>query len=156
MIKVGDQPEDVVLQDQTGAEVSLASFRGAPLVLFFYPKASTPGCTTEACAFRDLAAEFGEKGVQILGMSADTVRRQSNFATKHELPYPLLADVDHKVLEPWGIWAEKKNYGRTYMGIIRTTVLLNAEGVVTKVWSPVRVKGHVDAVLAEVTSQFGS
>lgn len=150
MLDVGDTPPDFQLPDQTGRPVSLMSLRGTPLVVFFYPKASTPGCTTEACEFRDLKADFHSIRARIIGVSADTVKRQANFADKHSLDYPLLADTDHLVLEPWGVWAEKKNYGRTYMGIKRTTFLLDASGVIVQVWRNVRVKGHVDSVLQAV------
>lgn len=153
MLDVGDRPEDFALPDQDGQQVRWADLRGHPVVVFFYPKASTPGCTTEACAFRDLATEFGSLDVAVIGMSADTVKRQSNFRDKHALTMPLLADTERVVLEPWGVWAEKKNYGRTYMGIVRSTFLFDADGVVTHAWTKVRVKGHVDAVLEAARRQ---
>jgi len=147
MIAEGDSPAEFSLQDQDGETVTWSSFRGKPVVVFFYPKANTPGCTTEACGFRDLKSDFDALGVAVVGMSADTVKRQSNWHKKYELTMPLLADTEHTVLGPWGVWQEKKNYGRTYMGILRTTVLFDAEGTAQKVWTKVRVKGHVDAVL---------
>ena len=124
-------------------------------MVFFYPKASTPGCTTEACAFRDLSDEFGSMGVRVFGASADSVKRQANFRDKYELGMPLLCDPEHVILEPWGIWAEKKNYGKTYMGIVRSTFVFDAEGVLVNKWTNVRVKGHADAVLEDVKSRFG-
>ena len=147
MIALGTTPAPFELLDHHGDAVSSDQLRGQPHVLFFYPKASTPGCTKEACAFRDLKDAFDALGVAVYGVSADTVKRQSNFATKYELTMPLLSDPDHVILEPWGIWAEKKNYGKTYMGIVRSTILFDAKGAVAHVWSNVRVKGHADAVL---------
>jgi len=156
MLTVGDVPSDFTLPDQEGQDVSWASLRGQPVVVFFYPKASTPGCTKEACAFRDLKGEFAALGVQVIGMSADSVRRQKNFATKQTLDYPLLSDEEHVVLAPWGVWGEKKMYGKTYEGIIRSTFLFDADGKVVQAWPKVRVKGHVDEVLAAAREAFAS
>lgn len=156
MLEVGDKPEDFVLRDQDGEEVRWSSFRGRPVVVFFYPKASTPGCTKEACAFRDLAAEFDAVGAAVIGVSADSVRRQGNFRDKHNLNMPLLSDEERTVIEPWGVWAEKRNYGRTYMGIVRSTFLFDAEGVLRKVWRNVRVAGHADDVLAAARELSGT
>lgn len=155
MLDVGDTPEDFTLSDDRGNEVVWSGLRGRPVVIFFYPKASTPGCTTEACAFRDLAAEFERRGVAVFGASGDSVKRQSNFRDKHELTMPLLSDPDHMILEPWGVWAEKKNYGRTYMGIVRSTFVFDAQGTVRARWANLRVKGHADAVLTKVDELFG-
>jgi peroxiredoxin Q/BCP len=150
MLSVGDTPADFSLVDDRGQTVHWSDFRGRPVVVFFYPKASTPGCTTEACAFRDLTADFSGHGVAVLGASADTEKRQANFRTKYELTMPLLSDPDHVILEPWGVWGEKKNYGKTYMGIHRSTFLFAADGQVAYVWPKVRVKGHAEAVLQKV------
>lgn len=152
MLAPGDTVEPFSLEDHQGNTVSWSDLRGRDVVFFFYPKASTPGCTKEACAFRDLSDAFEAAGVAVYGVSADTVKRQSNFATKYDLNMPLLADTEHTILEPWGIWAEKKNYGRTYMGIKRTTVWFDAEGVVKHVWENVRVKEHAEKVLAAVSA----
>ncbi len=154
MIAIGDSVQEFSLQDHTGTEVTWSSLRGKPAVFFFYPKANTPGCTKEACGFRDLQAQFDAKGVAVFGISADTVKRQSNFQVKYELTMPLLADTERTVIEGWGVWQEKKNYGRTYMGVVRSTFLFDADGKVAHVWSPVRVKGHTDAVLAKVNELF--
>lgn len=154
MLDVGDIPEDFTLSDQHGEDVAWSSFRGAPVVVFFYPKASTPGCTTEACGFRDLKGDFAAVGVAVVGMSADTVRRQKNFADKQGLDYPLLSDTEHVVVAPWGVWGEKKNYGKTYEGIHRSTFLFDADGKVVRAWPKVRVKGHVDEVLAAAREAF--
>jgi len=156
MLTVGTLPEDVELNDQSGAPIRLSDTRGTPAVFFFYPKASTPGCTKEACAFNDMEARFEALGVKVYGISADSVKRQSNFATKYGLRMPLLSDPERQVIEGWGVWQEKKNYGRTYMGIVRSTFLFNADGTLAHVWPKVRVKGHVEAVLAEATQRYGS
>ncbi len=150
MLETGTIPPDFVLQDQQGQDVAWSSFRGRPAVVFFYPKANTSGCTKEACEFRDLKAEFDALGAAVIGISADTVKRQSNWTAKHGLNMPLLADTERQVLEPWGVWQEKKNYGRVYWGIVRTSFLFDAEGALVQVWPKVKVKGHVDAVLARV------
>jgi len=148
MLKPGDTVDDFSLIDHTGAETAWESLRGRACVFFFYPKASTPGCTKEACAFRDMAADFDAAGAAVFGASADSVKRQSNFSTKYELTMPLLSDPEWTILKPWGVWGEKKMYGRTYEGIIRSTIVFDAQGKVLRVWSPVRLKGHVEEVLA--------
>ena len=155
MLHVGDTPADFTLDDQQGRPVSWSAQRGHWVVLFAYPKASTPGCTTEACDFRDLSGAFGALGARVFGISADSIKRQSNFTAKHALNMPLLSDTDHLVLEPWGIWAEKKNYGRTYMGIVRTTFLFAPDGSLAHAWRNLRVKGHVDKVLSTLTQLSG-
>jgi peroxiredoxin Q/BCP len=156
MIEPGATVAPFTLCDQDGNDVAWDSLRGKPVVFFFYPKANTPGCTTEACAFRDLAADFEDRGVTVIGVSADTPKRQASFATKYDLTMPLLADPDHRILEPWGVWAEKRNYGKTYMGIVRSTFLFDADGTLRHVWPSVRVKGHAEAVLATVDELFGT
>jgi len=148
MLAVGDRPADFTLFDQSGQPVPWSSLRGAPVVLFFYPKADTPGCTQEACDFRDLRAEADALGLRLIGVSADPVARQASFARKHQLELTLLSDPDHAVLEPWGIWGEKSMYGRTTQGIHRTTLLFDADGVVRRVWTKVKVNGHAAEVLA--------
>jgi peroxiredoxin Q/BCP len=156
MLEVGTLPEDVELQDHNGEPVRLSETRGTPSVFFFYPKASTPGCTKEACAFSELTAAFSALGVTVYGISADSVRRQANFATKYELRMQLLADPEREIIEAWGVWQEKKNYGRTYMGIVRSTFLFDADGKLAHVWPKVRVKGHAEAVLEKATALFGA
>ncbi len=148
MLNTGDTVDDFSLLDQHGNEVNWASLRGTPVVVFFYPKASTPGCTKEACGFQDLTSDFDKIGVKVLGASADSVKRQANFALKQHLAMPLLSDPEKTILIPWGVWGPKKLYGREYEGIIRSTFLFDADGKVVQVWSPVKVKGHVEAVLA--------
>jgi thioredoxin-dependent peroxiredoxin len=150
MIAVGDVPADFTLSDHQDRPVAWSSLRGRPVVVFFYPRADTPGCTTEACAFRDLNAELSAAGATVIGMSGDTVPKQAAFAEKYGLTYPLLADPERAVLTPWGVYGQKMMYGKPVMGIIRTTVLFDAAGRVVHVWSPVKVDGHADQVLARV------
>ena len=138
---------DFTLPSDTEGEVSLSALRGKPVVLYFYPKDNTPGCTTEACAFRDNMARVQAAGAVVLGVSRDSLKRHENFRAKHELNFVLLSDPETVVHEIYGAWGEKKNYGRVYMGTIRSTFLIDAEGVLRKVWRKVRVKGHVDKVL---------
>ena len=130
-----------------GDTVSLADFAGKKLVLFFYPRADTPGCTKEAIDFTRLKSAFAEAGTEVLGVSADTVKAQESFRSKHQLAIPLGSDEQHEMLEAYGAWGEKSMYGRTFLGIIRTTVLVGADGRVARVWRNVRVDGHADEVL---------
>jgi peroxiredoxin Q/BCP len=155
MLDVGDRPQDFTLTNDRGEPVAWADLRGRPVVVFFYPKANTPGCTKEAIAFTALKTEFDALGVTVVGGSADSVKAQGNFRDKHELGVPLLSDPDKVVLEPWGVWAEKKNYGRTYMGIVRSTFLFDADGVLVEAWRNVRVNGHADKVLARARELVG-
>lgn len=138
-----------------GDHVSLADYAGQKLVLFFYPRADTPGCTREAIDFTRLKGDFAESGTAVLGVSADTVKAQESFRNKHELAIPLISDEQHEMLEAYGAWGEKSMYGRSFMGIIRTTVLIGADGRIARIWRNVRVDGHADEVLAaahELTS----
>lgn len=148
MVDIGDKIPDAVLKNAEGADVALASLSGAPFVLFFYPKADTPGCTTESIEFSGHLADFAALGYRIVGVSKDSPAKLGKFAAKHDLTVDLLSDEEGAFLEAMGVWVEKKNYGKTYMGIERTTFLVDAAGVVTHVWRKVRVKGHVAAVLA--------
>lgn len=137
--------------DRTGSrEVSLADFGGRPLVLYFYPRDETPGCTKEACSFRDLASEFAAKGAAILGVSPDSTAKHARFIVHHSLPFPLLADEDKAVCQAYGVWKEKFNYGKAYMGVERTTFLIGPDGVIKRVWPKVKVEKHVETVLAAI------
>jgi thioredoxin-dependent peroxiredoxin len=131
-----------------GDSVSLTDFAGQKLVVFFYPRADTPGCTKEAIDFTRLKSEFASAGTAVLGVSADTVKAQEAFRNKHQLAVPLMSDERHEMLEAYGAWGEKSLYGRTFLGIIRTTVLIGADGLIARVWRNVRVDGHADEVLA--------
>lgn len=135
-----------------GDRVSDGALKGHPYVLYFYPKADTPGCTTEGKDFSALMAEFAAAGARVVGVSKDTVKKLSNFKAKHELTVTLASDEDESVCEAFGTWVEKSMYGRTYMGIERATFLIDAEGVVRKQWPRVKVKGHAEEVLQAVRS----
>ena len=136
------------LLDDSGEKVSLRDFAGKALVLYFYPKDSTPGCTQESCDFRDNLNRLKSSGASVLGVSADSVESHRRFKEKQSLNFPLLSDPDHEALEAYGVWREKSLYGRKFMGIVRSTFIIDAKGVVRKVFSPVKVAGHVDAALA--------
>jgi len=138
------------LPASTGGTVSLDSLKGRPVVLFFYPKDNTPGCTKEACGFRDLKGAFDDAGAQVFGISADSLASHEKFVGKYDLTFPLLSDPEHAMLEAYGVWQEKKNYGRTYMGIVRATFLIDADGNVARAWPKVKVDGHAEEVLAAV------
>ena len=131
-----------------GSIISLSDFAGRKLVLFFYPKANTPGCTKEAIDFTRLSGDFAESGTAVLGVSADPEKAQAAFRDKHKLSVPLISDEKHEMLEAYGVWGEKSLYGRTFLGIVRTTVLVDANGRIARIWRNVRVDGHADAVLA--------
>jgi peroxiredoxin Q/BCP len=131
-----------------GSPVALSDFSGRKLVLFFYPRADTPGCTREAIDFTRLSSDFADSGTAVLGVSGDAVKTQEKFRDKHKLSVPLISDEKHEMLEAYGAWGEKSMYGKTFLGIIRTTVLIGADGRIAKVWRHVKVDGHADAVLA--------
>jgi peroxiredoxin Q/BCP len=131
-----------------GETVSLADFAGRKLVLFFYPRANTPGCTKEAIDFTRLAGAFAESRTAVLGVSADPLKAQESFRDKHELGIPLISDEQHEMLEAYGVWGEKSMYGKTFLGILRTTVLIGADGRIARIWRHVKVDGHADEVLA--------
>ncbi len=147
MIKEGQKAPDFKLDDQLGKSVSLKDFKGKTVVLYFYPKDMTPGCTTEACDFRDNWMAVKKKGAVVLGVSADSVKRHETFATKYELPFTLLSDEKKDMLKEYGVWKKKKFMGREFMGIIRTTLIIDGTGKIKKIWSPVSVKDHVKEVL---------
>ena len=137
-----------------GGTVSLNDYAGQKLVLFFYPRADTPGCTKEAIDFTRLKSAFAESQTEILGISADPLRAQEAFRDKHKLSIPLISDEQHEMLEVYGVWGEKSLYGRTFLGIIRTTILIGRDGRIIRVWRNVRVDGHADAVLEEARAAF--
>jgi peroxiredoxin Q/BCP len=147
MVTEGQPAPDFTLSDQDGNLVSLAALKGHPLVLYFYPKDSTPGCTTEACDFRDAEADYMALGAKVLGVSPDDVKSHAKFAANHALKFPLLADTETKVCELYGVWKEKSMYGKTYMGVERTTVIIDGEGIIRKIFPKVKVPGHSIAVL---------
>ena len=149
-LSVGDKAPDFSMATDGGGEVLLANLRGQPVVLYFYPKDDTPGCTTEACGFRDAMPNFSSADVAIVGVSKDTVAKHEKFKAKHDLNFILGSDADGSVCEAYGTWVEKSMYGRTYMGIERATFLIDNQGVLRRIWRKVKVKGHVEEVLEAV------
>ena len=148
MIEQGEQAPDFELPDQDGNPVHLSDFRGRPVVLYFYPKADTPGCTTQACGIRDHRADYEAAGAVVLGVSPDSVKDVKKFADKQSLDFRLLADEDHAVCELYGVWAEKSMYGRTFWGAQRSTYIIDPEGTIAKVFPKVSPKTHDEVVLA--------
>ncbi len=145
----GDTMPDIAMETPDGGSVKPSDFRGRKLVLFFYPKDNTPGCTTEAKDFSALKAEFDAAGVDLLGVSKDSAKKHQNFIAKHDLTTPLATDAEEGGLsDALGIWTEKQMYGKTYMGMVRTTYLVDAKGKIAQVWDRVKVKGHAAEVLA--------
>ncbi|NOZ14147.1 MAG: thioredoxin-dependent thiol peroxidase [Acidobacteria bacterium] len=146
-LKAGSQAPEFVLMNSEEKPVSLSDFRGKWLVLYFYPRDNTPGCTMEALDFTALKDRFDSAGAVIVGVSPDSCKRHRNFIEKKGLTVELLCDTEHRVLESYGVWQLKKNYGREYFGVVRTTFLIDPEGIVKEIWPKVRVKGHVETVL---------
>jgi len=149
-LKVGQKAPDFTLLDDAGEKVNLSDLKGKKVVVYFYPKDDTPGCTTEACNFRDGLSEIKKQGAVVLGVSADSVESHKKFKKKFELNFPLLADPEKKMIERYGVWKEKKNYGKTYMGIERTTFVIGSDGKIVKIYPKVKVEGHAEKVLAEL------
>jgi peroxiredoxin Q/BCP len=147
MVEVGQEAPDFSLPDQMGIPTTLSGFRGSSIVLYFYPKDDTPGCTKEACAFRDDYSGYQSRGAKILGVSPDSSGSHAKFVQKFSLPFTLLADADHVVCESYGVWKEKNMYGRKSMGVERTTFVIDAKGIIRAIFPRVRVDGHSDAVL---------
>jgi thioredoxin-dependent peroxiredoxin len=147
MLKVGDLAPDIELPTETGEAMRLSNFRGKRVVLYFYPKANTPGCTTESCEFRDDVKAFSKKGVTVVGISPDKPAAQMKFKQKYDLPFTLLADQEKKVAQAFGVWKEKSLYGLKFMGIERSTFVIGPDGKIEKVYGKVKAKGHAKAVL---------
>ena len=147
MPQAGDLAPEVALPDEHGVIHRLADRRGSWTVVYFYPKDDTPGCTTEACGFRDVSGELGGLGAEVWGISPDGAGSHAAFRAKFGLPFTLLSDVDHAAAEAFGAWGEKRNYGRTYMGIIRSSFLVDPDGRVATAWPSVRADGHADQVV---------
>ncbi|AQT04252.1 thioredoxin-dependent thiol peroxidase [Acetobacter persici] len=146
-LKEGDNAPDFQMDASRGRAVSLAALKGKPFVLYFYPKADTPGCTKEACGFSEALGQFEGAGLTIIGVSRDPVKKLDKFAEKYDLTFPLASDEAGRVTEAYGVWVEKSLYGKTYMGIDRTTFLIGADGKIARIWKKVKVPGHVEAVL---------
>ncbi len=147
VLKVGDKVTEFSSFDQDGNEIKLSDFKGKKLIVFFYPKANTPTCTVEACNLRDNYKELQDLGYELLGVSADSQKRQSNFKKKFDFPYPLLADVDHTILNIFGVWGKKKFMGRTFDGIHRKTFVIDGNGLVIKIIDKVKAKDHAMQIL---------
>jgi peroxiredoxin Q/BCP len=150
MLKEGDQAPDIRLETDSGEEFHLTNLRGKRVVLYFYPKADTPGCTIEACEFRDDIAKFAKKGVAVVGISPDKPAAQAKFKKKYELPFSLLADQEKAAAQAYGVWQEKNMYGKKVMGIVRTTFVIGPDGKIEKIYGNVKAKGHAAQVLAEI------
>jgi len=153
-VEIGMQVPNFELEANNGETVNLSNFRGTNIVLYFYPKDMTPGCTTEACDFRDQIQKFTEVDAVILGVSPDPVDRHQKFVEKYGLPFLLLADTEHQLAENFGVWKLKKNFGKEYMGIERSTFIIDKEGKLVKEWRNVKVKGHVDEALSYIREQL--
>jgi len=147
MLDESQEAPDFKLPIDNGETFHLGALRGKPVVLFFYPKDDTSGCTKEAIAFSELEDEFKQSGITVVGISPDSIKSHVKFKTKHSLTVPLVSDEQKEILENYGVWVEKSMYGRKYMGVERTTLLIDAEGKIVKIWRKVKVPGHADAVL---------
>lgn len=152
LIEIGKKAPAFTLKDQDGKAHKLSDYEGRPVVLYFYPKDDTPGCTAEACAFRDNLVRFKPGKAMILGVSVLDEKSKAKFAEKYDLNFPLLADADHEVADTYGAWQERSMYGRKYMGVARVTYLIGADGKVAQRWDKVKVEGHAEEVLAAVSA----
>lgn len=150
MPEIGDKAPDFTLPSTSGGDISLSDLKGAPIVLFFYPRDDTPGCTKESIGFSESLQDFTDAGAKVFGISRDTMAKHQKFTDKHGLTVPLLSDEDGNMTEAYGVWVEKNMYGRKSMGIERSTFLIDAEGKVAQLWRKVKVPGHVEAVLEAV------
>ncbi|MDB5030474.1 thioredoxin-dependent thiol peroxidase [Mucilaginibacter sp.] len=146
-LKTGDKAPDFTAKDQNGKSVSLSDFKGKTVILYFYPKDDTPGCTAEACDFRDNYQSLAGKGFEVIGVSTDDEKSHKKFETKYSLPFPLIADTDHHIVEAYGVWGEKNMYGKKYMGTMRTTFIINADGNIQTVIDKVDTKASSQQVL---------
>ena len=148
MLKEGDKVPDFISKDQDGTIIKLSDYQGSKLIVFFYPRANTPGCTAEACNLRDNYTALKANGYELLGVSEDSSKKQSNFKNKYDLPFPLLADEDHTVINTFGVWGPKKFMGREFDGLLRTTFIIDENGVVEKVIDKVKTKDHAAQLMA--------
>jgi peroxiredoxin Q/BCP len=152
MLKIGDNAPAFTLQSDEGKQVSLYDFKGKRVLLYFYPRASTPGCTIEACEFRDLKSKFDRQDIVILGVSADPEKSLKKFKAKQKLNFPLLGDPTHKMIESYGTWRTKKFMGRSFKGIVRSTFLIGPTGKIEQIWDEVKAKGHASETLSHISS----
>ena len=149
-MNIGDKAPEVLGMNENGKEIRLSQYKGKKLVLYFYPKDNTSGCTAEACSLRDNYAELRKQGYEVIGVSVDDAASHRKFIDKHDLPFPLIADTDKKLVEAMGVWGEKSMYGRKYMGTFRTTFIINEEGIIEKIFLPkeIKTKTHAEQILA--------
>jgi peroxiredoxin Q/BCP len=145
MINIGDKVPEILGKDEEGREIRLSDYQGKKLVLYFYPKDLTSGCTAEACSFRDHREELQQAGMEVIGVSVDDAKQHLKFKEKHGLNFPLIADVDKQLVEQFGVWQEKSMYGRKYMGTVRTTFVINGEGIVEQIIGPKQIKTKIHA-----------
>ncbi len=150
MLPIGTKAPDFALPDQNGVQRTLADYRGTKVILYFYPKDMTPGCTKQACGFADLYPQFREKGAVVLGVSKDSVQSHKKFEEKYGLPFPLLSDPEKTVIQAYGVWQEKKNYGKVSMGVVRTTYLIDEDGIIVRAFSAVKAAENPAQMLKEV------
>ena len=152
-MNIGDRAPEVLGMNENGEEIRLSQYKGKKLVLYFYPKDNTSGCTAEACSLRDNYAELRKQGYEVIGVSVDSATSHRKFIDKYELPFPLIADTDKKLVEVMGVWGEKSMYGRKYMGTFRTTFLINEEGIIEKIFSPkeIKTKTHGEQLLESIS-----
>ena len=148
-LQTGDPAPEILAKDQSGNEVKLSDFKGKKVILYFYPKDDTPGCTAQACNLRDNYDSLLSKGYTVLGFSVDDEKSHQKFIKKFDLPFPLLADTDHTIVEAYGVWVEKSMYGRTYMGTARTTFVIDENGIISEIIQKVDTKNHTDQILSK-------
>lgn len=151
-LSIGDNAPEINLKDQNGVSHSLSTYKGKPVLLYFYPKDDTPGCTSEACSMRDNLTHFSKQNVQVIGVSTDNTASHAKFAKKFELTFPILADEEKKAVNEYGVWGQKEFMGRSYMGTKRTSFLINAKGKIAKIYEKVKPEEHADEVLRDVAS----
>ncbi|MCG8699556.1 MAG: thioredoxin-dependent thiol peroxidase [Bacteroidales bacterium] len=150
LLSIGDKAPEFVGKDQNGNDIKLADYKGKKVILYFYPKDNTPGCTAESCNLRDNHTDLLEKGFVVIGVSPDSEASHQKFITKFDLPFPLIADTEKEILKQYGAWGLKKMYGKEYEGVLRTTYVINEEGVIEKVFAKVKTKEHTEQILAEM------
>ncbi|MFH2141806.1 MAG: thioredoxin-dependent thiol peroxidase [Bacteroidota bacterium] len=152
-LKKGDKAPDFAGSDQNEKPIKLSDYKGKKLILFFYPKDNTSGCTAEACNLRDNFSELTKKGYEVLGISPDSAKSHVGFISKHQLPYHLIADTEKDILAKFGVWGEKKLYGKSYMGVLRTTFIINEKGIIEEILSKVDTKNHAEQILNNITNK---
>ncbi len=156
LLSIGSPARAFSLPDQEGDMHTLSEYSGKWLLLYFYPKDDTPGCTTEACSFRDSFQEFQKRGIEVVGVSVDSVKKHQSFVSKYQLPFTLLADTEKTMVQDYGVWATKSMYGKEYMGILRTSYLINPEGIIAAVYEKVKPEAHIEQILQDSKTPHAS